>query len=97
METLRSALEDAVKGLEDDIRKLLDSHPQSTEEDLMALADKYRALQQKMVSASWETDKKMLATFNPKQYERYLKLCMEAIRKPIRIRPVLYKDSITPD
>jgi uncharacterized membrane-anchored protein YhcB (DUF1043 family) len=72
METLRGELEIKTKDLENQIEKLLAEHPQSTEEELIKLADKYKVLQQKMVSASYESDKKLLSQFNPKQYDRYL-------------------------
>ncbi|NHF57872.1 hypothetical protein FK220_000865 [Flavobacteriaceae bacterium TP-CH-4] len=97
METLRGELLVTNKAFEDEIQKLFDQHPQSTEEDLITLANKYKVLQQKMVDASWETDKILLSTFNPKQYQLYLDLCMEALRKPIKIIPVSYKDSIAPE
>lgn len=95
METLSAELALTNKALEDDIQKLFDSHPQSTPEELTTLADKYRVLQQKMVDASWEADKKLLTIFNQKQYQRYLELCNEAIRKPIYVVPIGVKDSIT--
>ncbi|MGB7393443.1 MAG: hypothetical protein WA913_03520 [Pricia sp.] len=97
METLRGELEIETKGLEEQIEKLLADHPQSTEEELIKLADKYKALQQKMVDASYESDKKMLSQFNPKQYERYLQLCRAAIRMPIKVVPKIYKDSVSPE
>ncbi len=95
METLSSTLALTNKALEDDIQKLFDSHPQSTTEELTMLADKYRVLQQKMVNASWEADKRFLMIFNERQYERYLQLCNEAVRLPIKVIPKGIKDSIT--
>ena len=97
METVRSELKTEQTSIENEIQKLLSTHPQSTETELITMSDKYKVLQQKMESLSWESDKKLLETFNPKQYERYLNLCGEALRKPIEITPVSYKDSITPD
>ncbi len=82
------------KLVEDNIQKLFDSHPQSTPEELSTLAEKYRVLQQKMVSTSREADKKLLTIFNKRQYERYLQLCNEAIRRPIQVVPIGVKDSI---
>ena len=95
MKTFSAELALSNKGLEDDIQKLFDSHPQSTPEELTILAGKYRVLQQKMVNASWEADKKMLTIFNERQYQRYLELCNEAIREPIKVIPIGVKDSIT--
>ena len=95
--TLSAELEITQKSIEDEIQKLFSSHPQSTEAELITLSDKYKVLKEKMVNVSWESDKKLLETFNPKQYERYLSLCDEALRKPIRIIPISYKDSIAPE
>lgn len=94
MESWSAELAVANKAIEDDIQKLFDSHPQSTPEELTILAEKYRGLQQKMVNASYKADKKLLTIFNEKQYERYLQLCNEAIRVPIKVIPIGVKDSI---
>ncbi len=96
MEALRGELEIKAKIIEEQIEKLLAEHPQSKEEDLIVMGDKYKALKNKLVQASYQSDKKLLATFNTKQYERYLELCSAAIRQPIRITPKVYKDSIAP-
>ena len=97
LETLRGELAVETKSIEDQIEKLLAEHPQSTEEELMKLADKYKVLQQKIVKASYESDKKLLSEFNAKQYDRYLQLCNAAIRRPISIIPKVYNDSIDPE
>ncbi len=97
METLRGELQVSNKSVQDEIQKLFDEHPQSTQEELLQLAEKYKVLKQKMVNSSWEADKRFLETFNPKQYQLYLDLCREAIREPIKIIPVSYKDSISPE
>lgn len=94
METWSAELELQNKETEDAIQKLFDSHPQSTPEELLTLANKYKTLQQKIVDASWEADKKLLTIFNDKQYERYLQLCMEAVRRPIKVVPTGVRDSI---
>lgn len=96
MENLRAALEITTKSIEDDIRKLLAEHPQSTPSELAVLADKYKLLQQKMVNVSRATDKKLITTFNEKQYQRYLNLCKEAFREPVRLIPVPLKNDRTP-
>lgn len=97
MEALRDTLLTTQQSIEEDIQKLFSSHPQSTEAELITLSDKYKVLKEKMVNISWESDKELLQTFNPKQYDRYLNLCAEALRKPIEIIPVSYKDSIAPE
>ncbi len=97
MEELRGELEITTKSLEDEIQKLFASHPQGTEAELITLSDKYKILKEKLVSASRESDKKLLETFNQKQYERYKSLCYEAVREPIKITPISYKDSDTPE
>lgn len=94
MENLKSDLEIRIKSLKEAIQKLFDDHPQSSTEELQVLADKYRVLEQKIMDASWECDKKLLTTFNERQYGRYLDLCREAFRKPIRITPVAVKDTV---
>ena len=94
METWSTELAVANKVLEEDIQKLFDSHPQSNPEELTTLAEKYRVLQSKMVNASREADEKLLTIFNERQYERYLQLCSEALRRPIRVVPIGIKDSI---
>ncbi|CAM4176906.1 hypothetical protein ZONE111904_05940 [Zobellia nedashkovskayae] len=90
METLKGELEVKTKSTEDQIEKLLAEHPQSTEEDLIKLADKYKVLQKQQLDLAYESDKELLSVFNAKQYERYLQLCNEAIRQPIKVEPKIY-------
>jgi len=94
METWRAELDLEIKVIEDEIQKLFDNHPQSTPEELTTLANKYKVFEQKIVDASKAADKMLLANFNEKQYERYLELCHEAFRLPIKVTPVAFKDSI---
>ena len=96
MEQLRSELDIKAKTVEADIQKLFEQHPQSSPEELTTLAGKYKVLQQELVAASFSSDKKLLATFNEKQYQRYLSLCNEALRDPIRVVPIQLGDSIVP-
>lgn len=93
MEALRGELAIETKTIEDQIEKLLAEHPQSKEADLLTMGEKYKVLQEKLVQASWQSDKKLLNTFNARQYERYLELCNAAIRRPIRIIPKTYEKS----
>ena len=97
MERLAAELEIENKTVEDDIKKLLNEHPQSTTEDLMTLAGKYKKLQQKIIDASLAKEKELLSQFNEKQYERYLILCNEAFREPIRVVPLQINDTIDPE
>lgn len=87
METWQAELELKTKSLEDEIQLLLDTHPQSSPQELITLAEKYQLLQQKIVNVSRETDISLLSIFNEKQYERYLMLCNEARRVPIKVIP----------
>lgn len=84
------------KALQDEIESLLEKHPQSTPEELTRLGEKYAVLEQNLVTLSKTTDTELLQIFNERQYNRYLELCREAIRKPIVVKPVIYNDSISP-
>ena len=94
METLSAELKLETKVIEDEIQKLFDSHPHSTPEELTTLSEKYKVFQEKIVMASKATDKMLLSIFNEKQYDRYLELCYEAVRKPIKVLPTSVKDTI---
>ena len=78
-----SELESQSDVLEEDIQKLLDHHPQSTEADLLNLAGKYAALKDQLVALSLQYDQKLLGIFNEKQYSYYKELCEEAVRRPL--------------
>lgn len=90
MEVLRAEYSTAYQTFEEQAQKLLDEHPQSTTEELNTLAGKYRALQEKITEASRDIDKKLLSSFNQRQYDLYLSLCHEAFRRPITVTPVIY-------
>lgn len=94
VEVWSAELKIEIKVVEDEIKKLFDNHPQSTPEELTTLAGKYKIFQQKIVAASKATDTRLLSIFNVKQYDRYLELCNEALRKPIRVVPVNLEDAI---
>jgi hypothetical protein len=96
MDSLRGHYAISEKKVVDAIQQLFKEHPQSSEEDLMKLAVKYKALQQELVVLARETDTKLLSAFNEKQYQRYLLLCKEALREPINIVPMVYQDSVAP-
>lgn len=95
METLAAELAIETKVIEDEIQKLFDNHPQSTPEELETLSNKYKVFQEKIVMASKATDKMLLSSFNEKQYERYLELCYEALRRPIKVKPISLTDTIS--
>ncbi|WP_149275183.1 hypothetical protein [Pareuzebyella sediminis] len=97
MNTLQEELDIEIKGINEQIEKLLAEHPQSKDADLIVLADKYKVLRQKILDASYRCDKALLATFNTKQYDRYLELCREAIRRPIAIIPKTYDQAGNPE
>ncbi|MBQ4914379.1 hypothetical protein J8L85_08030 [Maribacter sp. MMG018] len=69
-------------------------HPQSTVEELTELAGKYNGIMDSMRLVQATIDKRVLATFNQKQYDRYLSLCKEANRTPYVVEPKVYGDSI---
>lgn len=94
---LQGRLEVEGKSIEDQTKKLFEDHPQGTEEELITLAQKYKALQQKMVDISKESDRQLLMTFNEKQYELYVDLCHEALRNPIDVVPATYDAPVDPE
>jgi alpha-L-fucosidase len=96
MDSLRGHYTSAEKKVVDAIQRLFKEHPQSSEEDLLKLAEKYKALQQELLVLAKETDTKLLSAFNERQYQRYLLLCKEALREPIKVVPKVYQDSIAP-
>ncbi|MFD2791451.1 hypothetical protein KCTC52924_02438 [Arenibacter antarcticus] len=71
--------------LEDERKELFETHPQSTPDDLMTLASKYKVLEDKMKAVFKKYDLKLLGLFNEKQYQRYLSLCREVSRQPLRV------------
>ncbi len=76
---------------QDEITQLFETHPQSKTEELEALATKYKVLKDKVLANAKEYDMRLLALFNPKQYDRYLELCTEANRIPFQIIPEPYE------
>ncbi|WP_299796303.1 hypothetical protein [uncultured Maribacter sp.] len=80
--------------LNNELVNIKDSHPQSSVTELRQLADKYKGLMDSLGKVQATTDKKMLALFNPKQYELYQSLCKEAYRSPYIVAPSMYTDSI---
>ena len=95
MELWIGELQTQSKLAEDQIKELFDNHPQSTHEELETLSKKYKVIKDQMVANSKRYDKKLLALFNPKQYQRYVELCDEAIRSPLSPAVEVKVDSVT--
>ncbi len=69
--------------LENRARWLLKNHPQSTTEDIVKMSDEYKAVLDSMRSNMRMLDRRLLSTFNEKQYNLYVMLCNEVLRNPI--------------
>ncbi|MFT6837259.1 MAG: peptidoglycan hydrolase CwlO-like protein [Sediminicola sp.] len=85
MNELRSALDLETSPIEEQIKQLLETHPQSTPEELTELAVKFKVLESKIVQISRSYDQRLLALFNQKQFQRYVELCHEVVRTPLKI------------
>lgn len=85
MEAWRAELDIKNRVLQDQISWLFENHPQGTEDDLVNLSKKYNVLQRQIVSNSRTYDQMLLGAFNERQYERYIVLCNEALRKPLSV------------
>ncbi|NAS11224.1 hypothetical protein [Poritiphilus flavus] len=96
MNAWSAELQTQQKLIEDQIQELFDKHPQSTTEELNTLAVKYKKLKDQIVTISKSFDQKLLATFNERQYERYVALCRAAYRQPMTI-PQKVRDSVNPE
>lgn len=83
LEAWIAELELARRPLEEEMRRLLSEHPQSTEADLQNLGKKYSSLNKKLLGLSVQYDRMLLGIFNDKQYAYYVSLCEEAARKPL--------------
>lgn len=79
--------------LNNELENVMKRHPQSNPTELQQLADKYKGVMDSMAIIQVIIDKKVLALFNEKQYERYLSLCKEASRSPHIVIPTVYNDS----
>ena len=96
MEVWRAELDIKNRLLQDQISWLFENHPQGTEEDLVNLSKKYDVLQRQIHSNSRTYDQMLLGAFNERQYERYVVLCTEAMRKPLPV-PDNFKSYVPPD
>lgn len=82
------------KLIEDQIKVLFDTHPQATQAELTTMATKYKALKDQLVALSLSYDRKLLGILNERQYQRYVELCAEALRKPLT---PLNDESVVPE
>ncbi|TVZ17180.1 hypothetical protein [Maribacter sp. MAR_2009_72] len=80
--------------LNTELRNIKERHPQSTVTELRNLAEKYKEVMDSMARVQTMLDKRMLALFNPKQYQLYQSLCKEASRSPFLVEPTVYSDSL---
>jgi hypothetical protein len=80
--------------LANELENVKNRHPQSNVTELSQLAEKYKSTIDSMARVQTMIDKRMLALFNPKQYELYRSLCKEASRSPLVVIPTLYTDSL---
>lgn len=87
LEEYKAALELEIKFLDEERQNLFENHPQSTPEELTALGEKHRVLEDKIKLVFLKYDLQLLALFNEKQYDRYAALCEEVSRKPLVIQP----------
>ncbi len=94
MEDWRAELAVANRAFQEEIRLLFDTHPQSTDEELQALANKYRVIKDRVLDNAREYDIRMLKLFNPRQYDRYLELCASAKREPYKVMPRPFPNEI---
>jgi uncharacterized membrane-anchored protein YhcB (DUF1043 family) len=78
-----AALEAENAPLEAQARTLLDTHPQSTTEELAALGHKYQQIKDAMLENARRYDRLLLGTFSERQYQRYAELCREVGRQPM--------------
>jgi len=96
MEAWRAELDIKNRILQDQIAWLFENHPQGTEEDLINLSKKYNVLQRQIVSNSRTYDQMLLGALNERQFDRYIILCNEAMRKPLPV-PDNFKSYVPPE
>lgn len=73
--------------IEEQIKELFKTHPQSNYDEIEAMSKKYKVLQDKLVNISLSFDNKLVQAFNDRQYERYVTLCNEAALEPLIKKP----------
>ena len=87
LEEYKAALELETKFLDEERQNLFENHPQSSPEELTALGEKHRALEEKVKQVFLKYDLQLLALFNERQYNRYVTLCEEVSRRPLVVQP----------
>ncbi|PIF00270.1 MAG: hypothetical protein CR994_07355 [Maribacter sp.] len=73
---------------------LLRRSPQTSPAELGVLAKEYKVISDSVVMVQRLIDMRTLKVFNDKQYKLYLSLCKEAYRRPYRVVPTNYRDSV---
>jgi len=81
--------------IEEQMDILLDKHPQSNEEELQTLAEKFKVLRTEILNNSKICDQKLVGILNENQYKRYIALCNEALRRPLT--GLISKDETSPE
>ncbi len=64
---------------------LMKQNEESSPEVLLEVSKKYQSYIDSMAKNILMMDKRLLKSFNPTQYERYLKLCRQLTLRPIHI------------
>lgn len=82
-EALASEYQKSSRLIQEQVDQLFESHPQRTPEDLQKMAQKFDSLKVELTSMSRSYDRKLVGLFDQKQYEVYLQLCNEVMRKPL--------------
>jgi hypothetical protein len=84
MESWIQELNKANEVIEEQIDVLLEKHPQSNKEELQAMAEKFKPLRAQIIANSKIYDQKLVGILNENQYLRYINLCNEALRVPLK-------------
>lgn len=83
LKVLKDDVKLATEAIDKKVKNLLETHPQSSPEELTVLAEKHKELEDEMFGVIVKYDQKLISLFNEKQYERYVLLCNTANRTPI--------------
>lgn len=87
LEEFQAELAKETQLVDEERKTLFDTHPQTSAEDLANFGTKHAVLEDKVKGISRKYDLKLLAIFNEKQYQRYVSLCNEVMRKPLLVTP----------
>ncbi|MBO0341689.1 MAG: hypothetical protein VX798_09770 [Bacteroidota bacterium] len=71
--------------LSDKAKYLMKKNEESSPEVLITVSKEYASIMDSMKQNVRMMDKRLLLSFNPAQYERYLKLCSQLTLRPIHI------------